>query len=118
MIRMIAFAAAVVLVALFLTGNFGGGPLGPSTSVTLADLHADPGHWDGKQVTVVGQVGDRIAVLGYGGLKLADSKGNEILVLGATTPSAPGQMMTVDGEFLTAFAIGDLTMPVIFASGR
>ena len=118
MIRIIVFVVAVVVVALFLTGNLGGGPLGPSTSVTLADLHAEPGHWDGKQVTVTGQVGDRVAVLGYGGLKLADGTGNEILVVGATTPAAPGLMMTVEGKFLTAFAIGDLTLPVIMISGR
>jgi len=27
-------------------------------------------------------------------------------------------MMTVEGKLLTAFAFGDLTMPVIFASGK
>lgn len=113
MIRLIVFVVAVVLMALFLTGNYRGGPLGPSNSVTLAELFADPGRWDGKPITVTGQVGDRMAVMGYGGLKLGDSYGNAILVVGATTPAAPGQMMTVEGKFMTALIIGNLTVPVI-----
>lgn len=113
MIRLIAFVVAVVLLALLLTGNLRGGPLGPSNSVTLAELFADPGRWDGKLITVTGQVGDRIAVMGYGGLKLGDSHGNALLVVGSTTPAALGQMMTVEGKFMTVFIIGNLTVPVM-----
>lgn len=118
MIRVIVFVAAVVLVALFLTGNFRGGPLGPSNSVSLAELFADPGRWDGKPITVTGQVSDRIAVMGFGGLRLQDQLENEILVVGVSNPEAIGQTVTVNGKFITAFAVGNITMPVILSDEK
>lgn len=113
MIRLITFVLAVVLVALLLTGNLGGGPLGPPTTASIADLHDNPGRWDGNPVRVTGQVGDRIAVLGYGGFTLQDQLGNEILIVGASTPAGIGQTMTVTGKFVTAFALRDIVVPVI-----
>ena len=117
MIRMFVFVVAVILVAIAMTGSFAGGPHGPPAAVSLAELHATPGPWDGKQVQVSGQVTDRVSLLGYGGLQIGDQFGNAILVVGATSPAAPGQTMTVSGTFRTAFAIGDLTLPVIMISG-
>ena len=114
MIRLITFVLAVVLVALLLTGNLGGGPLGPPTTTSIAELHDNPSRWDGNPVRVTGQVGDRIAVLGYGGFMLQDHMGNEILVVGVSTPAGIGQSMTFSGRFMTAFALRDVTLPVIF----
>ena len=43
MARLILFVAAVVLVAMLLTGGFKEGPLGPSTTASIEALEADPG---------------------------------------------------------------------------
>lgn len=118
MIRSIALAVTVVLVALVAMERLGSGLLGSPPSVSLSELYADPGHWDNRFVTVTGRVGDRVSVLGYGGLKLSDDSGNEILVIGATSPSAPGKEMKISGKFLTAFTLGNLTVPVILATAN
>jgi hypothetical protein len=118
MARLIIFVAAVVLVALLLTGKLGGGPIGPPTTASIAELHDNPGRWDGNPVRVTGQVGDRVAVLGYGGFTLRDQLGNEILVVGVSTPAGIGQTTTVNGKFITAFAVRDVTMPVILVGAE
>lgn len=118
MARLIIFVAAVILVAALLTGNLGSRALGPPSTASIAELHDNPGRWDGNHVRVTGQVGDRVAVLGYGGFTLRDQVGNEILVVGVSTPAGIGQTMTVNGKFLTAFAVRDITMPVILVGGE
>jgi hypothetical protein len=118
MARSIIFVAAVVLVALLLTGNLGGGPVGAPTTVSIAELHDNPVRWDGNPVQVTGQVSDRVAVLGYGGFTLRDQLGNEILVVGASTPAGVGQTTTVNGKFITAFAVRDIAMTVILVGAE
>lgn len=118
MARLVILVAAVVLVGLWLTGHPGGGPLGPPSAASVAELLDDPGRWVGNSVRVTGQVGHRVAVLGYGGFTLRDRAGSQILVLGAATPASIGQTTTVTGKFVTAFAVMDLTMPVILAGAE
>jgi hypothetical protein len=113
MIRLFLFIAAVVLMAMFLTGNLGGGPLGPPPRTSIAELFDEPGRWDGEHVRVTGQVRDRVAILGFGGFTLRDQLGKDILVVGAATPAGIGQSMTVSGRFMTAFALRDVALPVI-----
>ncbi|AAV95967.1 hypothetical protein SPO2722 [Ruegeria pomeroyi DSS-3] len=113
MARLILFVAAVVLVAMLLTGGFREGPLGPSTTASIEALEADPGQWERKQVRVTGTVGQRIAVAGFGGFVLTDEAGREILVVGQANPASPGQPMTVEGQFVTAFVMGEMSMPAI-----
>lgn len=113
MVRLILFVASVVLVAMLLTGGFTEGPLGPSTTASIEALEADPGLWERKQVRVTGTVGQRIAVAGFGGFVLTDEAGREILVVGLASPASPGQPMTVEGQFVTAFVIGEMSMSAI-----
>lgn len=118
MIRLVVFIGAVVLVALFVTGNLGGGPLGPPRAASIAQLLAEPQRWDGTPVRVSGVVGERVAVLGYGGFTLRDRQDNQILVIGATMPAGIGQTVTADGRFLTAFAVGSVSLPVILVGSE
>lgn len=87
----------------------------PDTA-TISELYADPGRWDGKQVKVTGQVEDRAAVLGFGGFRLSDGNSRDIAVVGTATPAGIGQTTTVTGKFVTAFVVGDVTVPVIVAT--
>lgn len=116
MARLVIFVASVVLVALLLTGHLGGGSVtGSPTTTSIAELNGNPGRWEGNPVRVTGQVGDRLAVLGYGGFMLRDHSGSQILVVGISTPAGNGQTTTVTGKFIAAFAMMDITMPVILA---
>lgn len=113
MIRLLLFVTAVVMVALLLAGGFREGPLGPSTIASIEALEADPGRWEGKLVRVNGTVGQRVAVAGFGGFILRDDAGREVLVIGQTNPTGPGQPMTVEGQFVTAFVMGDFSVSAI-----
>ncbi len=118
MMRLFVFVGAVVLVALLVTGNLGSGPLGPPKTALIAELLAEPQRWDGNPVRVSGMVGERVAVLGYGGFTLRDRQENEILIIGATMPAGIGQTVTADGRFLTAFAVGSVWLPVILVGSE
>lgn len=113
MVRLVLFVAAVVLVAMLLTGGFREGPLGPSTTASIEALDADPGRWERSNVRVTGTVGQRIAVAGFGGFVLTDEAGREVLVVGQANPASPGQPMTVEGQFVTAFVMGEMSMSAI-----
>ena len=121
MIRILFYVVVLVLLAYGAGGKFAapftGGPQGPAASVALADLLADPARFEGHRVTVTGKVADRASVLGYGGLRLIDGQGHEILILGSTTSPAPGEPFSVTGQFITAFTLGSLTLPVIATTG-
>ena len=113
MVRLVLFVAAVVLVAMLLTGGFREGPLGPSTTASIQALEADPGRWERSKVRVTGTVGQRIAVAGFGGFVLTDEAGREVLVVGQANPASPGQPVTVEGQFITAFVVGEMSMSAI-----
>lgn len=94
-------------------GPFGHAPAGAATDTTLATLLADPAAWEGRQVAVTGQVRDRANVLGLGGIVIGDAAGNSVTAIGWVDPAAPGETLTVRGEFRTAVALGQLQVPVI-----
>ncbi|WP_156942164.1 hypothetical protein [Hyphomonas adhaerens] len=118
MIRFIGFIAAVVLMALILTTYSGGGPDGPPKQTSIAELRGAPERWDGEHILVTGFIGDRIVLMGFGGFVLRDELGNEILVLGSPALAAIDQTVTINGKFVTAFAAGDITVPVIFVGDQ
>lgn len=118
MARLLLFIAAVVLVAMLLTGGFKEGPLGPSTTASIEALEAEPGRWERQQVRVTGTVGQRIAVAGFGGFVLRDEAGREIFVVGQANAASPGQQMTVEGQFVTAFVMGDLSMSAVIVGAE
>lgn len=113
MVRLVLFVGAVVLVAMLLTGGFREGPVGPSTTASIEALEAYPGRWERKLVRVSGTVGERLAIAGFGGFVLTDDAGRQVFVVGQANPPSPGQPMTVEGQFVAAFVMGDLSMSAI-----
>jgi len=114
MFRLVLLILVVAVAALFLTGRLGSGPFG---TVPINQLHTAPTRWEGERVRVSGTVGHRASVLGFGGFTLVDDEGHEVLVIGHGSPAAPGQPMTVEGRFVTAFAVGDISMSAILVGG-
>lgn len=108
----------LAFLAYLAVGNLMRAPAGPATAVTLAAVLAAPDRYEGDLVQVAGRVGDRASVLGFGGFRLLDDMGNDILVLGRAATPAPGDPINVTGQFLTAFAVGDVSVPVIFQRGE
>lgn len=53
--------------------------------------------------------------MGLGGFRLLDGSGHEMVVLIDETPAVTGTPVTVTGQFLIAFAAGNLTIPLIIA---
>jgi hypothetical protein len=117
MVRFILFSVAVVLVSVLLTGGFRKAPAGPSMTASIEALAAEPGQWEHKLVRVSGIVGERLAIAGFGGFVLRNDAGLEILVVGKANPAGPGQPMTVEGQFVTAFVMGELSMSAILVGG-
>lgn len=116
-IRLVLLGAMAYL-AYLAVGNLTHVPAGPATAVALATLLAAPDRYEGDLVQVAGEVGDRASVLGFGGFKLVDGSGNQILVLGQAAAPAPGEPINVTGKFMTAFAADDMSIPVIFQQRR
>ena len=118
MLRIILIVIVLALAVGAVKSRFDGAHEGPVERATLADLAADPGRFEGRLVSVSGRVDNRMSVLGWGGVRLVDAAGRELVVLGAATPPAPGEKLTVTGTYLTAFSIGDATAQVIIVAER
>lgn len=113
MIRLILILSAAALLGWLALGQVLGGPDEPPVRTTLAAIMANPSIWEGRTVTVAGNVSDRASILGLGTLTLADGTGRQILVLGHISAPDTGAPVDITGRFLTAYAIGQTTLPVI-----
>ena len=109
----IFFFAALAFAAWFVFGAPHMGQPEQASPVTLAQLAADPGTWDGRDIVVTAKVIDRASVLGLGGVLIGDGEGNELLAAGWTGPAAPGSDVTVRGVYHLALAFGDVQFPVV-----
>ena len=116
MVRMIMFCTALVLGYLWVADAFTApqSTINP-TSVPVSELLQNPETYENAFVTVSGTVAQRASVLGYGGFYLRDSAGKDLLVVSKTTPLAPDSPVTVQGRYLSAFTLGDQSLPVLFA---
>lgn len=114
-----AVLALAALVALAVLVGRTGGTLPAATAMaSIQDLTTAPTAWEGRQVRVSGTVADRLAVLGYGGFVLQDAAGRQVLVMGQSNPAEPGQTMHVEGKFVTALAMGSITMAAVLVGGN
>lgn len=111
----LALAALVALAVLI--GGAGGTLPASAVHASIQELTSVPAAWEGRQVSVTGTVADRLAVLGYGGFVLQDAAGRQVVVLGQSNPAAPGQTMQVEGTFVTAIAVGNLSMAAVLVGG-
>ena len=86
--------------------------------ITIGELLLQPEEHDGAAVAVTGQVQNRASLFGVGGFQITDQAGDTIMVVGLTSPKAPGSMVTVNGTFMAAFSLNDLLVPVILVAGQ
>ncbi len=80
----------------------------------IRKLLDDPGRYDGKTVSIAGEVKSSIGVLGYGAYEVDDGTGRIPVVVqsGEATPRV-GVQVGVEGEFRTAFTLGTRTVAVL-----
>ena len=82
---------------------------------TLLD---DPSRFDKQTVRIAGTVHEAAAVLGYGTYHLDDGTGQLWVVSEGGGAPRDGAMVGVEGEFRTAFTLGDHTGAVLMEHRR
>lgn len=100
--KRVAFGILIlVLVAAgvwFYTSQVGHTPIGK--------LLADPRAYDGKTITIAGEVTDRVSVLMFKYYKLKDESGEIMVTSGRIMPPV-GAKVRVNGKVREAFSIGN-----------
>ncbi|MGQ0702420.1 MAG: hypothetical protein ACT4PM_04715 [Gemmatimonadales bacterium] len=81
---------------------------------TIKELLDDPGRYDGETVRIVGEVKGSVGGLGFGAYQVDDGTGTLTVVTdqGGATPRT-GARVAVEGEFESAFTLGDRTLAVL-----
>jgi len=86
--------------------------------VPIKTLLDDPGRFEGKSVRIKGAVEEGIGVLGYGTYKVNDGTGTLwVIVQGSGAPRV-GAETGVEGEFRSAYTLGDHTAAVVMEKRR
>ena len=81
---------------------------------TIKELLDDPGQYDGKTVRIAGEVKGSIGALGVGAYQVDDGTGTLTVVTDrGGTPPRTGARVVVEGEFESAFTLGDRTLAVL-----
>jgi hypothetical protein len=89
---------------------------GGVTSIkTLLD---DPGRYEKQTVRIAGTVGSSIGVMGYGAYQVNDGTGTLTVVSQQGGAPREGAEVGVEGEFRSAFTLGDRTAAVLMESKR
>jgi len=88
----------------------------PVTPVhTLLD---DPARFDQHTVRILGDVTRSVSIMGYGAYEVTDPTGSLMVVTKADGAPRKGARVGVEGEFRSAFTLGEQTVAVIVESGR
>ena len=82
---------------------------------TLLD---DPARFDGKEVSIAGEVTEAIGALGYGAYQLDDGTGKLIVVSKQGGAPRQGARVGVEGTFHSAFTLGTETAAALVESRR
>jgi hypothetical protein len=89
---------------------------GGVTSIkTLLD---DPGRFDHQTVRVAGTVRSSVGVLGYGAYQIDDGTGTLTVVTKEGGAPREGAQVGAEGEFRSAFTLGDQTVAVLVEKSR
>jgi len=111
-IRSIAAAALLLLLVLALAACKGGG------TTDIKTLLDDPARFDKQTVRIAGTVDESAGILGYGTYHLDDGTGKLwVLAQGGGAPRN-GAKVGVEGEFRSAFTLGDRSGAVLMESKR
>jgi hypothetical protein len=106
---------AAFLVAITLSVSACKQQAGTTPIKTLLD---DPSRFDKQTVRIAGTVEEAAAVLGYGTYHLDDGTGKLWVVSQGGGAPRNGAMVGVEGEFRTAFTLGDQSGSVLMESRR
>lgn len=88
----------------------------PTTPIrTLLD---DPGRYDKRVVAVAGTVNAAVGILGYGAYEIEDGTGTLMVVTRESGAPRSGAKIAVEGEFRSAFTVGDQTAAVLIEKQR
>jgi len=88
------------------------------TATPIRTLLDDPGRFDGQTVRISGTVEEGVGVLGYGTYKVNDGTGTLWVVSKGGGAPRTGAQTGVEGEFRSAFTLGDQTAAVLMESRR
>jgi hypothetical protein len=101
----------VAIAVLSLAGCKGG-------ATPIKTLLDDPGRFDKQTVRIAGTVGSSIGVMGYGAYQVDDGTGTLTVVSQQGGAPREGAKVGVEGEFRSAFTLGDKTAAVLMESKR
>jgi len=88
-------------------------------SVTpIGTLLNDPGHYNGKTVSVKGQVQQSAGGFGVGGYEIRDATGTLTVVSSTAAPPPTGARVTVKGIFQSLFTLGTRSLAVLKEQSR
>ncbi len=100
-----------VLALLAIAGCKGG-------AIPIKTLLDDPSRFDKQTVRIVGTVGATVGVMGYGAYQVDDGTGTLTVVSQGGGAPREGAKVGVEGEFRSAFTLGDKTAAVLMESRR
>jgi hypothetical protein len=101
----------IVLAALLMGGCKGG----VTPIKTLLD---DPGRFDKQTVRIAGNVEEAAGALGYGAYRLNDGTGTLTVITKSSGAPRTGARVGAEGEFRSAFTLGDQSVAVLMESSR
>ncbi|MEN8143538.1 MAG: hypothetical protein ABFS14_01185 [Gemmatimonadota bacterium] len=84
----------------------------------INDLLADPGRYDGKTVSVAGEVTGSVGALGRGGYRLDDGTGSLVVISEDRAVPAEGANVGVKGEFQAIFTFFTESVAVLLEQSR
>jgi hypothetical protein len=85
----------------------------------IKELLDDPARFDGKTVSIAGEVTEAVGVLGYGAYQVKDATGT-LTVVNETGSGAPRvrAKVGVEGTFRSAFTLGTKSVAVLMEKRR
>jgi hypothetical protein len=84
----------------------------------IRTLLEDPGRFDRRSVAVAGTVRGSIGVLGYGAYEIDDGTGTLLIVTRESGAPRGDARVVVEGEFRSAFTVGEQTAAVLIERHR
>lgn len=101
-----AFSRVITAVGVVLLGN------GCASVTPIGDLLNNPARYDGKTVTVEGEVREAAGGFGFGAYQVRDNTGT-IPIMSQASPPRSGTRIEVKGRFESVFTIGTRSLAVL-----
>ncbi|MGI9039466.1 MAG: hypothetical protein ACR2GQ_11480 [Gemmatimonadota bacterium] len=92
--------------------------MGCASATSIGELLDDPGRYDGKTVSVEGEVGSAVGGLGMGAYRVQDDSGTLTVLSDVGSPPRDGAKIRVKGVFSALFTIGSQGVAVLREESR